>query len=101
VPSAIKPIRKKQIPSNRRTASVFTTFAGKSFAQVNFPEPSGKGLFDGYDGGDEYEMMENTFIRHFPLHEGGRKTGKIRQLQFKLKPAEAMKQLVLDSHVDF
>jgi hypothetical protein len=88
-------------PNGRRTASVFTTFAGKSFGQVNFPEPSGKGLFDGYQGGDEYDMMENTLIRRFPLHEGGRKTGKTRQLQFKLKPGEAMKQLVLDRQTDY
>ena len=71
---------------------------GKSFGQVNFPEPSGKGLFDGCDGGDEYEVMENTFIRRFPLHG---QTAKTRQLQFKLKPGEAMKQLVLDRHSDY
>lgn len=84
--------------NGRRTASVFTTFAGKSFGQVNFPEPSGKGLFDGYTGGDEYEMMENTFVRRFPLHGQAAKT---RQLQFKLRPGEAMKQLVFDRHSDY
>jgi hypothetical protein len=87
-----------EFANGRRTASVFTTFAGKSFGQVNFPEPSGKGLFDGYEGGDEYEMMENTFVRRFPLHGQAAKT---RQLQFKLKPGEAMKQLVLDRHSDY
>jgi hypothetical protein len=84
--------------NGRRTASVFTTFAGKSFGQVNFPEPSAAGLFDGYEGGDEYEMMENTFVRRFPLKGQAAKT---RQLQFKLKPGEAMKQLVFDRHSDF
>jgi hypothetical protein len=81
-----------------RLAKVFTTFAGKSFGEVNFPEPEGKGLFDGYQGGDEYEMMENTFVRRFPLHGQSAKT---RQLQFKLKPGEAMKQLVFDRHADY
>jgi hypothetical protein len=84
--------------NGRRTASVFTTFAGKSFGQVNFPEPDGKGLFNGYQGGDEYEMMENTFVRRFRLQGQAAKT---RQLQFKLKPGEAMKQLVLDRHSDY
>lgn len=90
-----------EFANGRRTASVFSTYAGKSFGQVNFPEPSDTGLFDGYQGGDEYDMMENTFIRRFPLYEGGQKTGKTRQLQFKLKPGEAMKQLVLDRHTDY
>jgi hypothetical protein len=84
--------------NGRRTASVFTTFAGKSFGQVHFPEPADKALFDGYQGGDEYEMMENTFVRRFPLHG---KSAKTRQLQFKLKPGEAMKQLVFDRHSDY
>jgi len=81
-----------------RLAKVFTTFAGKSFGEVNFPEPEGKGLFDGYQGGDEYEMMENTFVRRFPLHGQAAKT---RQLQFKLKPGEAMKRLVFDRQSDY
>ncbi|MCB1131632.1 MAG: hypothetical protein KDN05_10915, partial [Verrucomicrobiae bacterium] len=79
----------------RRKAHVFTTFAGKSFGQVNGPVVNDKSLLDGYHGGDEYQFVENTFIRRFPLH------GKTRQLQFKLKPGEAMKQLVLDRHSDF
>ena len=79
----------------RRKAHVFTTFAGKSFGQVNGPVVNDKSLLDGYHGGDEYQFVENTFIRRFPLH------GKTRQLQFKLKPGEAMKQLVLDCHSDF
>lgn len=90
-----------EFANGRRTASVFSAYAGKSFGQVNFPEPSGAGLFDGYQGGDEYNMMENTFIRRFPLHEGGKKTGKTRQLQFKLEPGEAMKQLVLNRKSDY
>lgn len=84
--------------NGQRTAAVFTTFAGKSFGEVHFPEPTDKALFDGYQGGDEYQMMENTFIRRFPLHG---KSAKTRQLQFKLRPGEAMKQLVLDRHTDY
>ena len=58
--------------------------AGKSFGQVHFPEPNAAGLFDGYQGGYEYEMMENAFVRRFPLHGQAAET---RQFQFKLNPA--------------
>lgn len=86
-----------ELANGHRHAHVFTTFSGKSFGEVHFSEPGDKALFDGYKGGDEYEMMENTFVRRFPLHGQAAKT---RQLQFKLKPGEAMKQLVLDRHSD-
>ncbi len=85
----------------KRQAHVFTTFAGKSFGMVHFPAVTDPKLLAGYSGGDEFQFVESTFIRRFPLHEGGQKTGKFRQLQFKLKPGEAMKQLVLDRQVEY
>ncbi len=33
---------------------------------------------------------QDALARCLPLYEGGRKSGKTRQLQFKLKPGEAM-----------
>ncbi len=88
-------------PAQKRQAHVFTTFAGKSFGMVHFPAVTDPKLLAGYSGGDEFQFVENTFIRRFPLTEAGQKTGKFRQLQFKLKPGEAMKQLVLDRHIEY
>lgn len=88
-------------PDQKRQAHVFTTFAGKSFGMVHFPAVTDPKLLEGYLGGDEFQFVESTFIRRFPLHDGGQKSGKFRQLQFKLKPGEAMKQLVLDRQVEY
>lgn len=86
----------------KRKAHVFTTFGGKSFGMVNFPDITDEALLAGYRGGDEYQFVEGTFIRRFPLFDNsGAKSGKYRQLQFKLKPGEAMKQLKLDRQVEF
>lgn len=91
----------EQSPDQKRQAHVFTTFAGKSFGMVHFPPVADAKLLAGYSGSDEFAFVENTFIRRFPLFESGQKTPKTRQLQFKLKPGEAMKQLVLDRHVEY
>lgn len=87
--------------NKKRQAHVFTTFAGKSFGMVHFPAVTDPKLLAGYSGGDEFQFVENTFIRRFSLTEGSQKTGRFRQLQFKLKPGEAMKQLVLDRHAEY
>jgi hypothetical protein len=86
----------------RGRAYVFSTNAKKSLSEVNFRDVTDDAkLLNGYAGGDQYDFVENTFIRRFPLHADGQKTGKTRQFQFKLKPGEAMKQLVLDRHTEY
>lgn len=85
----------------RRSAHVFSTYGGKSYGMANLPPVRQADLLTGYAGGDEYAFVENTFIRRFPIYEKGEKSGKTRQLQYKLKPGEAMKQLVLDRHLDY
>jgi hypothetical protein len=81
---------------------VFTTFGGKSIGMTHMPDMDpGDPALVGYKGGDEYEFMENTLVRRFPIYEGDTKTGKMRQLQYKLKAGEAMKQLVVDKVTEF
>lgn len=83
-------------------AYVFSTNAKKSLSEVNFRDVTDDvKLLSGYGGGDQYQFVENTFIRRFPLFSEGEKTGKTRQFQFKLKAGEAMKQLVLDKSVEY
>jgi hypothetical protein len=84
-------------PNQMGHVHMFSAFSGKSMGMVNFPElPEGDKVLNGYKGFDEYNFVEGTFIRRFPIYDGENKTGKLRQLQYKLKPGEAMKQLVLD-----
>jgi hypothetical protein len=85
----------------KRKAYVYSTFNRKSFGGVNFVDVTDASKLAGYQGGDEYAFIENTFIRRFPLYEGGQKTGKTRQFQFKMKAGEAMKQLVFDRQSDY
>jgi hypothetical protein len=91
----------EETPGGKRKAYVYSSFARKSFGMVNFVDVTDAAKLAGYQGGDEYEIMENTFVRRFPIYEGGKKTGKTRQFQFKMKAGEAMKQLVFDRQSDY
>jgi len=80
----------------------YSTFGGKSWGMINFPDQSSNPDVSGaFKDGDEYMPVENTFVMRFPVYENGAKTGKTRQLQFKLKAGEAMKQLVLDKKTEY
>jgi glucose/arabinose dehydrogenase len=91
----------EETPGGKRKAYVYSSFNRKSFGMVNFIDVTDAAKLAGYQGGDEYDFVENTFIRRFPLYEGDQKSGKIRQFQFKMKKGEAMKQLVFDRQSDF
>ena len=91
----------EETPGGKRKAYVYSSFNRKSFGAVNFVDVTDPDKLAGYQGGDEYAFVENTFIRRFPLYEGGQKSGKTRQFQFKLKAGEAMKQLVFDRQSDY
>jgi hypothetical protein len=83
------------------TALVFSANKDKSLSMVSFPEITDANALQGYQGGDEYAFVENRFVRRFPIYANGQKSGKMRQFQYKLKPGEAMKQLVLDKQIEF
>lgn len=91
----------EETPGGKRKAYVYSSFNRKSFGAVNFVDVTDASKLSGYQGGDEYAFVENTFIRRFPLYEGGQKSGKTRQFQFKMKAGEAMKQLVFDRQSDY
>lgn len=87
---------------NQGHLHVFSTNNGKSISSVHMPDlPNDEKVLAGYKGGDEFEFVENNLVRRFPIYEGENKTGKTRQLQYKLQPGEAMKQLVLDKTTEF
>lgn len=91
----------EETPGGKRKAYVYSSFNRKSMGMVNFMDVTDAAKLAGYQGGDEYAFVENTFIRRFPLYENGQKTGKTRQFQFKMKAGEAMKQLVFDRQSDY
>jgi hypothetical protein len=60
------------------------------------------GAAAGYQGQDEFAVLENVLGRRFPIHgENGGLTGKTRQLQYKLTAGEAGWTLTLDRITEF
>jgi hypothetical protein len=78
----------------------------KSLTEIYLPElsPNSKEIM-GYRGGDEFTLVENTFVRRFPIYRSqdtdDNPTGGMRQLQYKLKPGEAGWILKLDKVVEY
>ncbi|MEY4485461.1 MAG: hypothetical protein RL693_2913, partial [Verrucomicrobiota bacterium] len=69
----------------------------KSLSDIHLQElPAGDPAMAGYQGKDEYAVVENSFVRRFPIGNG-----KMRQLQYKLHPGEAGWQLKLDRTVEY
>lgn len=77
----------------------YSTNGKKSLTPIMIEAPSPKDL-DGYMGHDAYEVMENTFVRRFPVYEkddtNSSPSGGFRQFQYKLKPGEAAWQMKID-----
>lgn len=93
-------------PGSGRTGSAmaFSTNGKKSLTDIVIDEPERKDL-EGYLGHDEFELVENTFVRRFPVFKAGdspsNPTGGWRQFQYKLHPGEAAWHLRLDRVVSF
>lgn len=69
----------------------------KSLSEIHLQEhPASDPALAGYQGKDEYAVVENTFVRRFPIGNG-----KMRQLQYKLRAGEAGWQLKLDRKVEY
>ncbi|WP_137401437.1 hypothetical protein [Echinicola rosea] len=65
---------------------------GKSMSMIAIPPiADSQEANAGYEGGDEFAIVENNLVRRFPLANG-----KTKQIQYKLKDGEAMRQLVVD-----
>ena len=77
----------------------YSTNGRKSLTPIMIEAPSPKDL-DGYMGHDAYDVMENTFVRRFPVYKKGdtnaSPSGGFRQFQYKLKPGEAAWQMKID-----
>ena len=77
---------------------------GKSATPVYLP-PLPPDIAAGYQGHDEFRVVETTLVRRFPLYKAGdtnaAPSGQTRQLQYKLRPGEAGWRLELDRTVDY
>lgn len=80
----------------------YSVNAGKSMSTVNTPLVKDlKDVNEGYQGHDEFAMVEGTFVQRFPIYIDGQPSGKTKQIQFGLEEGEAMRQLVVDKVVEY
>ena len=72
-------------PDSRGSVIAYGANQKKSLSRIFVPDLSGDPkAAAGYTGSDGFAVVENKFVRRFPV--GG---GKIRQIQYKLVPGEA------------
>lgn len=78
----------------------------KSLSQITFPEidPDSKEA-KGYMGHDEFAVVETVFARRFPIYKEGdsnaEPTGRMRQIQYRLKAGEAGWLLEVEKVIEF
>jgi len=74
----------------------------KSLSAISLGDLAGiPGAGDGYAGHDEFAVLEGVLGRRFPIHEHAKPTGRMRQLQYELKPGEAGWLLVFERMTEF
>lgn len=80
----------------------FTTNNKKSMSLISFPSIENRSeLAEGYQGHDEFALVETSLVRRFPIYENDQQTGKMRQISYKLKEGEAMRQFEIDQVIEF
>lgn len=63
---------------------------GLSISQASFPETeTNSQINNGYQGGDEFSVVENTLSQRFPVYEHGKETATVRQIDYTLDEGEA------------
>lgn len=84
----------------------FNTNQRRSLSEIVLPLLSETpGADKGYQGHDQFAVVESTLVRRFPVYRDGDSnaapSGGVRQLQYKLKPGEATWRLVVDRVVEY
>jgi len=65
----------------------------KSISQVYFQRTEENiKINNGYNGNDEFTLIETFLTQRFPIYENGSKTNKMRQIQYKLVDGEASRR---------
>jgi len=90
----------------RGSVVAFSSNKRKSLSSIYLPPMAETPVASqGYQGHDDFAVVEGSLVRRFPLYagEGGAAspTGKTRQLQYKLVPGEAGWMLKLDRTTEF
>ena len=84
----------------------FSSNKNKSMSEISFPSVADNPKTNkGYMGHDEFAVVETTLSQRFPIYLDGDTnsgpTGKMRQIQYKLKDGEASRVFVVDKITEF
>jgi hypothetical protein len=93
-------------PQARASLVAYSANNKKSLSEIYLaPLTDNKEASAGYNGHDEMTVIENTFARRYPIFgkdgDSSSRTGKTRQLQYKLVAGEAGWILKLDKTVEY
>ena len=71
---------------------------GKSMSFAYFrPTAEDSRINSGYQGHDEFSLVENKLRQRFPIYENGKPTDRTRQVMYTLKDGEAMRFFDLEN----
>lgn len=83
--------------TKKANVHAFSVFNGKSMGMVSFPPfLENAEVSEGYVGGDEFAVVENTLVQRFTLANGN-----TRQIQYKMVDGEAMPALVIEKVIEY
>ncbi|GLU43745.1 hypothetical protein [Allomuricauda sp. NBRC 101325] len=74
----------------------------QSMSMIYFPPTEeNEAINKGYNGHNEFALVETKLVQRFPLFENGEKTARLRQISYNLVEGEAMRQFVLSTVSEF
>ncbi len=80
----------------------FSVNNGQSMSMVYFqPTEENEAINKGYNGHDEFTLVETKLVQRFPIFENGQKTARLKQISYNLVEGEAMRQFVLSTVSEF
>jgi hypothetical protein len=84
----------------------FSSNKNKSMSEIGFPALADNPKANkGYMGHDEFTVVETTLTHRFPIYLDGdtnsKPSGKLRQIQYKLKDGEASRVFVVDKIMEY
>lgn len=87
---------------NKANLYAYSVNNKKSMSVISFtPTAENKEINNGYNGNDEFRVVENSLVQRFPIVLNGKETGKIRQVEYKLVDGEASRKLIVKKQTEY
>ncbi|GAA4823507.1 hypothetical protein [Algivirga pacifica] len=89
-------------PNEEAMVYAFSVNNGQSMSSVYFePTKQNMKVNEGYEGHDEFAVVENRLVQRFPIYNQGKLTGTIKQISYRLKDGESSRMFVVDQVVEY